>query len=401
MVEGRCSRRTCWSPVRRLGSAGAVIAASLAVSLTGLVAIAPPVSAGPLFIANSSFADDHDYMPGDGVCASAFNGCTLRAAIEEARTWPDATISIPAGYYELSLGEQLVLDTKTRNLTIVGAGSGRTIISGGGWTRVFDIAAGATVTIDGVTIQHGVVTSKGFADHFHGAGIHNHGTLILRNSTLWSNSVPASHPGSWGGGGITNASTGDATLINVTLLANSAESGEGAGIENLGIMRLTHVTVATQLSRTGRAAVYNAGGASLSAENSIFDHAIWSWLTGARNCRGVVTSWFSISDDMSCNLGLGYDGIDSHISTWEPMRHVLPLPVNSPALDSAVNAGIGSDQVGNPRPADGDCNGSVAEDLGAVEYQPYYYFGSRGPFPGCRPRRFIVYEQPPPFFEAL
>src|SRR5205814_127326 len=148
--------------------------------------------------------------------------------------------------------------------------------------RVFDIAGGADVKIDGVTVRDGRVTQPGVSQHYHGAGIHNHGTLLLTNSSLVGNTSDyvswETGPGGqavphyWGGGGITNASTGDATLVNVTLWANTTRSDDGAGIENWGRMSLQNVTVGLQWSSSWQAAVNNKPGASLHVTASIFQH---------------------------------------------------------------------------------------------------------------------------------
>jgi CSLREA domain-containing protein len=52
---------------------------------------APPAGAAPTILVTSN-VDDADLAPGDGVCASAFNGCTLRAAIQEAVASPGTVV---------------------------------------------------------------------------------------------------------------------------------------------------------------------------------------------------------------------------------------------------------------------------------------------------------------------
>jgi hypothetical protein len=319
-------------------------------------------------------ADGHDWHHGDGNCDSLFGGCTLQAAVEEASLHGGATVLVPAGTFTLSTQAQLRIDPG-QSLVVIGAGSGRTVISGGSSTRVFDIADGADVTIDGVTISDGRVTQPGFSSHLRGAGIHNHGRLVLRNSTMYHNVVPPTADGvRWGGGAITNASTGDATLVNVTLFANTTQNGEGAGIENLGTMRITNVTVGMQWNGVaGQAAVYNAPGHTLVAEDSIFQRGPCNGqpCAGAPNCRGAITWWYSISNDQTCGFGSGYDAVDAQLGAFDTTTHVFPIPASNPAVDAGVPAAHdGRDQLGQPRPTDGDCNGNAAEDLGALEYQP-------------------------------
>ena len=56
------------------------------------------------------------------------------------------------------------------------------------------------------------------AFHVHGGAIHNHGQLLLTESTVSGSAAEATGP--WGGGAITNAGNGTATLRNVTIAGN-------------------------------------------------------------------------------------------------------------------------------------------------------------------------------------
>jgi len=358
----------------------ALTVASVIVSLSAAASAAPKPPAPPIsshpplprpprpFVVDST-ADEPD-VAHDGVCWTATGSCTLRAAVQESGGTTGWSIVVPAGVYPLRTSSPLRFPPGT-NVTIQGAGSGRTQISGLQLTRVVDIQGGATVAIDGVSIQTGNVTAADpMYSHWHGAGIHNHGTLVLTNSTLIGNAVPPTPSTGatlWGGGGITNAGTGNATLINVTLYANRTENGQGAAIENMGRMRLNHVTVATQLSDKGQAAVFNGFGGSLVAEYSIFstDNA-----TKTPNCFGAITWWFSISNDSSCNFP-GYDGVDPQLGAFDWTNHVFPIAPTSPAVDAGpLGMPASRDQIGQPRPTDGDHNGDPVEDLGAYESQP-------------------------------
>ena len=373
-------------PHHPLAAALAGLALAVTAGAAVVVAVATPASAATTFTVSST-ADAHDAQPGNGVCASASGHCTLRAAVEEG-IGADTVVVVPAGTYALLLGTALIV-APNQTLTVQGAGSGRTIVSGVSLTRVFEINHMGSATIDGVTIQDGKVTRPGISAHSHGAGIHNHGRLVLSNSTLYRNLVPPTANGvQWGGGGITNATTGDATLVNVTLFANTTQSGDGAGIENLGRMRITNITVGLQWGVAGHAAVANAPGASLVAENSVFERSLATCngqpCNSAPNCHGAITWWFSISNDQTCAFGAGYDGLPSPlVGPFDSATGTFPMILGSPGLDAAVPAMHGGrDQLGGVRPADGDCNGSAVEDLGAVEYQPTIRLGNRV-IPGC------------------
>ena len=116
---------------------------------------------------------------------------SLRDAIAQANASTEAdTITLEAGTYNLTvtgdgdtLGDLDLTDTAYK-ITIFGAGAGQTIIDASALSdRVFDVASGATVEIQGVTITGGSCQS-GF-----GAGINNEGILTLRDSTVSGNTA--------------------------------------------------------------------------------------------------------------------------------------------------------------------------------------------------------------------
>src|SRR5215204_5276799 len=134
-------------------------------------------AATPLIV--NSTLDQADAAVGNGICASSPVGlCTLRAAVQEGQA-TNRAVSVPEGLYELSLGQLIV----TQNLTLTGAGSGKTKLEGTISSRIFDIATGGFAYIGGVTLQWGLAT-PGFMGHSHGGAIHNHGTLVLLDSTI-------------------------------------------------------------------------------------------------------------------------------------------------------------------------------------------------------------------------
>ena len=93
----------------------------------------------------NSLADD-----GDGTCTDT--KCTLRDAIAFAN--PGATITFSVtGTIFLAQGELLI----DKDLTIDGAGAAQLRVDGAGSSREFEIAAGATVSLSGLTMQDGHV----------------------------------------------------------------------------------------------------------------------------------------------------------------------------------------------------------------------------------------------------
>jgi hypothetical protein len=123
------------------------------------------------FIVNTT-GDTHAVSPGTSANDSGGH-ISLRSATEaaDAQGGP-ATINVPAGAYNLSLGELDVSPNGAQTVVISGAGAGGTMVSQTDPTnRVFNIdfnsIGGTTTTLSGLTIQGG----HDGADELGGAGI--------------------------------------------------------------------------------------------------------------------------------------------------------------------------------------------------------------------------------------
>jgi hypothetical protein len=182
---------------------------------------------------------------------------SLRTTILQA--CDGATITFQAGLSNVTLtSAELLID---KNLTITGPGANLLTVmrsSAGGTPnfRIFTINNGQTVTMSGLTIANGMVSSGNPAT---GGGIYNNGgTLTLTNSTLSGNSASGSSNNN--GGGIANFG-GTLTLTNSTLSGNSASGGSnnfGGGIYNsLGTVTLTNSTLSGNSASGGMG---NGGG---------------------------------------------------------------------------------------------------------------------------------------------
>ena len=91
--------------------------------------------------------------------------------------------------------------------------------------RVFEIDEGASAEFSNITITGGEAANNSEAQsgHIHGGGIHNHGSMSLRNVTLTGNNANSSSDTSSGGGGAIYSATGTlAVLNNVTIVDNDA-----------------------------------------------------------------------------------------------------------------------------------------------------------------------------------
>jgi CSLREA domain-containing protein len=286
------------------------------VVLTLMLALMPAAIVHAADLTVTKTADTND-----GVCDA---DCSLREAISVAANGD--TITVPAGTYNLSLGE---LDVFV-SVTINGTGAGSTIIKQTQpGQRVFETAA-AAANISRVTIEGGQGgTSNVVPGHLHGGGLHNHGVVTLTNVTFTGNSAPnvdPANPTSGRGGAIWNAGT--MTLINVTI-ANNTAAVSGAGI----------------------------GGNAPTLTNTIVAN------NSPDNCSVAITAG-------SNNLQFPGTTCGSTIPTADPMLGpltggVYPLLAGSPAIDTGTNTGCPpTDELGTPRPQGAAC------DIGAFEFVP-------------------------------
>ncbi|MFM9904955.1 MAG: beta strand repeat-containing protein, partial [Pyrinomonadaceae bacterium] len=216
----------------------------------------------------------------DGSCDA---DCSLREAIAAAQ--PSSTITFASPLFDntvtlpLTLGELSVGAGK--NLTITGRNAARTIISGNDSTRVFNIASGATVNINSLTIRRGstdngggllmggaTVTLTNCAVENNQAtgnagGLYNiGGTLNLVSSTVSGNSAGNA------GGGIANG--GNPSVLNVTnstISGNSAASGGGIFTNAAVTVRSSTITANSAVNEGG--GISNFTGEAVSLGNTI------------------------------------------------------------------------------------------------------------------------------------
>jgi hypothetical protein len=193
----------------------------------------------------------------------------------------------------LTQGQILLTDT-TGPTTIIGPGAKAAAVSGNSKSRIFDIAADATVSISGLTLTQGKSTTADSSGNTYGGAIASAGTLTITDSVLSGNTVEANgstspdaygniFPGIGRGGAI--YSTGTLTLTSSTLSgdlvrndANDASDGpssiegehrqggysEGGAIYASGELTLTSATItrnsAVGFSGTGDGGAGYGGG---------------------------------------------------------------------------------------------------------------------------------------------
>ena len=184
----------------------------------------------------NSFVDAPDANPGDGICARALtpaevrsgspgaDQCTLRAAVMEANAGAlKYTVIVPAGTYHLNLpaasgGGRLKIE---RSMKIQGASAPTTIIDQDESDSVIEVAGGADVEINHVTVQGGNSQAGG-------------GIFIAAGTVEMEDLIVQRNFGFTGGGGLVVDNGAIARLRRSTIADNSATGAFGGGIWNTG-----------------------------------------------------------------------------------------------------------------------------------------------------------------------
>ena len=257
------------------------------------------------------------------------------------------TILLPAGVtFDLkradntthgASGLPVIGAAKAVDLTIVG--NGDTIRRVGGYTfnrkgvavnpfRLFNVAPGASLTLDRVTLEGGWVYDSV------GGAIYNQGTLMLSNGSRLSGNVAGAGGGVFNqggaltvidsaldrnsalgsGGGIYNAG-GTVTLGNGALHGNSSHYGGGV-FNNAGTLAVSHSNLSGNSARFG-GGVYNLRGSVSVSNNSTLSgnwafHADYPWAGGdggaIYNSGGTVSISSSILSGNSADPFFGTGG---------------------------------------------------------------------------------------------
>lgn len=289
----------------------------------------------------------------------------------------------------------------TESVVLLGLRGGTTLIGAAG-DRVLDVAPGITIVVSGLEIVGG---DAGAED---GGGIRFRGDCGLgatRASVIGSvirDSAAAR------GGGVSGGDCTDLGITDTSVVLNRATES-GGGIASVGASRLTFMNVTVSTNAAGasgggvwadlagdpddqtwdystivRNAAPDGAGIWFRRDNS----AILSNLIVAENdgpdCAGVQVSVFGhVSDDPSCNdpwievfpdpaLGplttIQLDDPPPHGGAFAAIHPLLPA---SDAIDRSTPQQCPFDwiidQIGAPRITDGDLDGRVWCDAGAVE----------------------------------
>lgn len=264
-----------------------------------------------IFIVNS-IGDDSDANSGNGVCETAAgNGiCTLRAAVQEANAFAgDDAIQFSSLFntaQTISLNGQIIISS---NLTITGTGADiltlRNTAATGSTSRVFNVSLGSTVSLSGMTITGGRLSSSN-----HGGGIFSNGNLSVLNCVITDNIL-----GSAGAGGGIFSSGGSLTVTNCTVSGNIAGGSGGGIVSNDSSLAVTNCTVSGNVASGSGGGIISASATSTvsTVTNSIINGNTAAGLGGGgiRQSGGTMNVINStISNNTSTVIDSG-GGIDS------------------------------------------------------------------------------------------
>lgn len=208
----------------------------------------------------------------DGSCMDG--DCSLRDAIEVSGAGDTITFSA-SGQINLVLGELII----NKDLTITGPGSSQLTIDGNNTSRIFNLYAGNTVNISGMTMTHGYANPNNVCG---GGAISSSAFLTMNDVVLTNNSAPAdSSVGSTctypRGGAITvfDSSTGSLTISN-SIISHNSTYWDGGGIyfrSDEGTLHLSNVIIDDNESTNA-----GAGGIYFEKGNApaILDHVTLS-----------------------------------------------------------------------------------------------------------------------------
>jgi hypothetical protein len=265
---------------------------------------------------------------------------TLRWAIDQADESNQADTIDFSSYFDTPrtitlIGGPLAL-TDTATITIDGPGANLLTVSGNNASRVFDISAGSAA-LSGLTISGGNAdkgggllnsggtltltncTISGDAATVQGGGIATRfgGTTTLYDCLVSSDTAPA-------GGGVFNSQS-TLSLVNATLIGNSATTQGGALYNSGGATTLTNCTVSANSATTGGGVFSSGAGATLKLTNTIV-----AGQTAGGNISGSYTG--------SNNL-IGGNPLLASLGDYGGPTFTMPLLLGSAAIGGGTSTG--------------------------------------------------------------
>jgi hypothetical protein len=257
----RSPGRIALPPARRRKLAYSIAGAALLLAL----AEAPAAQAGSIFV-TTKIADVDEINPtcslGDAIrsadSASDYGGCT-------GATVSPNTIYLPSGgvtmtrYFTNVYGSYTGMPTIQSDITIVGNNT-KIARKSSKFFRLFAVASGGKLTLDGVALSGGVASGDGVNVNADGgaAFVYLNASLTLHNSTISGNVASA-------GGAILNDGV---TVINASVLSKNTADRGGAVFNNANNVAINNGSVLTGNKAHYGGAIYGDFGSTTVIDNS-------------------------------------------------------------------------------------------------------------------------------------
>ncbi len=340
-----------------------------------------------------SYDDLTDSSPGDGLCRTSEETCTIRAAVQESNALAGKqSIALSYGVYLLNPpvsgpsstvepqqeGNAVSGDLDIRDdVEIYGLSAENTVLHANGFDRLFEVHNDGKLYLEKILLTGGLPLNSA-----EGGGLYNNGgNVTLNRVSIVGNSSAT-------GGGITNGGT---MLIRESSVTGNVADGNGGGIQNLAQLDLRNVTLSGNRGRkgggieagqgsarlenvtlTGNVASSSGGGISASGDGVVAINSIIAGNdapTGPACAAAFRSEGHNLIDKLQDCSVLGDTG--SNIVGENPELRALDLNSAStfsqtPIADSrAIDSGtcrLEIDQRGMARPYGNSC------DIGAIEY---------------------------------
>lgn len=293
---------------RRVSALGIVLL--LASGLSVLLAV-PASAATDVLYASPS---------GTGGCTSTSAACSIAAAVTEANgesAGDTVDIELADGTY--SIGSTLNIDT-TDALTLEAESGATPVLDGRNSVGVLEIdTSGATVTIDGLTIEHGNANGQGGAIYVDGTS-----TVTVENSTVTDNTASVVGGGIYGGGSTT---VEDSTVTDNSVTANNAH---GAGIFSSGPLTVEDSTVSGNHGADFGGGIYTFTTSVVIADSTIADNTAADGGGGIATAGDLTVENSTIADN---SAGSGGGGI------WSNANGIVSAVVHSTIVGNSGNPG--------------------------------------------------------------
>jgi hypothetical protein len=209
-----------------------------------------------------------------------FGVFTLRDAILAANNNPGAdTIDFDSSLAGATITlNGTELPQITDSLTITGLGASQLTIDAHGQSRIFEISAGTTAAISGLTLTGGkAISSDGAPSLTYGGAILNHGTLTVDQCALNGNSA-------LNGGGIGMYDAGAALTVTASVLSGNFTYGSGGAIVMVGDNDTLKVSGCTV---SGNSVLDGGGGLSVFGGPVTISSSVISGNSAAANGGGI------------------------------------------------------------------------------------------------------------------